>query len=327
MRLRRSEPIAFLILLALGQPLRAQVVANPEEGGATFLLLPVGARASALGQAAIADDGNPEAVFWNPAGLASLRSGDVALHYASTFASDNTALSGNLAIGRLGVIGAAVYVVDFGSQEVVPGPGLPIGRLSVKNLEFLASYATALTNDLAFGVNYKLIQFRQDCSGDCSTARSLVGTTHGIDVGMQYAIGANDDFRIGMAIRHAGFALQLENRDQADPLPTRVQLGVAYRVALSQPPGMDERFDARILVDLQDAWGQYDNPDARIGLEFGYGEIVRLRSGYAILHSETSGPSVGVGLRFGRLQLDFARIFYDSSSFDEPVHISLRASL
>ncbi len=327
MRLRRSEPIAFLILLTLGQPARAQVVADPEEGGATFLLLPVGARASALGQAAIADHGSPEAAFWNPAGLASLGSGDVALHYASTFASDNTALSGNFTIGRLGVIGAAVYLVDFGSQEVVPGPGLPIGRLSIKNLEFLASYATELTSDLAFGVNYKLIQFRQDCSGDCSTARSLVGTTHGVDVGMQYVIGANDDLRLGLAVRHAGFALQLENRDQADPLPTRVQIGVAYRVTLSHPPGLEHGFDARFLVDLQDAWGQYDNPDARIGVEFGYGEIVRLRSGYALLHSETSGPSVGVGLRFGRLQLDFARIFYDSSSFDEPVHISLRASL
>ncbi|MDH3289896.1 MAG: PorV/PorQ family protein [Gemmatimonadota bacterium] len=327
MRLRRSEPIAFLILLALGQPAQGQVVANPEEGGATFLLLPVGARASALGQAAIADEGNPEAIFWNPAGLATLRSSQVALHYASTFASDNTALSGNATIGRLGVVGLAFYLVDFGSQEVVPGPGLPIGRLSVKNLELLASYGTELTDDLAFGVNYKLIQFRQDCSGDCTTARSLVGTTHGIDVGIQYAFGANDELRIGMAIRNAGFALQLENRDQADPLPTRVQVGVAYRVPLSQPRGMEERFDARILVDLQDAWGQYDNPDARIGIEFGYGEIVRLRSGYAILHSETSGPSVGVGLRFGRLELDFARIFYDSSSFDEPVHISLRASL
>lgn len=327
MRLRRSEAIAFLILLALGQPVRGQVVANPEEGGATFLLLPVGARASALGQAAIADDGNPEAIFWNPAGLASLRSNQVALHYASTFASDNTALSGNVAIGRLGVVGAAVYLVDFGSQEVVTGPGLPIGRLAVKNLEFLASYGTELTRDLAFGVNYKLIQFRQDCSGDCTTARSVVGTTHGIDVGMQYALGANDDLRVGLAIRNAGFALQVENRDQADPLPTRVQVGVAYRVRLLQPRGTEEAIDARILVDLQDAWGEYDNPDARIGLEFGYGDIVRLRSGYAILHSETSGPSVGVGLRFGRLELDFARIFYDSSNFDEPVHISLRASL
>lgn len=321
---RRPSSLAGLALLLGAAPLAAQGQADPVQGGATFLLIPVGGRAAALGQAAVADGGSSEAAFWNPAGLALLTRSEFAVHHGITFASNNTAISGFFAAERLGVFGVTGYLVDFGEQEVVTGPGLPVGRIAPKNLEILASYATTITDHLTFGLNYKLIQFRQDCSGDCGPFRDIVGTTHGVDVGIQYVLLANDALRLGLAIRHAGFRLQLENRDQADPLPTRVQIGFSYRVALPRPEGTTEQLDARVLFDLQDDWGQYDNPDARVGLEIGYGDVLRVRTGYAFLHSETSGPSVGLGLQLGRLHVDFARIFFDSSNFDEPVHFSLR---
>jgi len=327
MRLRHSELGALLLLLGAATPLVAQDQSAPEGGGATFLLLPVGARAAALGQAAIADGGSSEAAFWNPAGLALLPASELAVHYSKTFASDNTVLAGYLDAKRLGVVGIAAYLVDFGTQEVQPGPGLPTGRISVKNLEFLASYATQLVSDLTIGVNYKLIQFRQDCSGACGNVRTTVGTTHGVDVGMQYAFGATDAFRVGFAIRHAGFKLQLENKEQADPLPTRVSFGAVYHLVLPRPADGALGLDARFLLDIQDSWGQYNNPEVRAGMELGYGEVVRIRTGYAFLHSESAGPSVGVGFQLGRFAFDFARIFYSSSNFDEPVHISLRAIL
>ncbi len=328
MRRRSFSAAALGLLLAVASPLRGQEVADPEGGGATFLLIPVGGRAAALGQAAVADGGSSEAAFWNPAGLALLPKSELAIHHASAFVSNNTAVAGDVTAHRLGVIGASAYLVDFGDQELVTGPGTVEGRLSLKNIELVASYATELAGALAFGLNYKLIQFRQDCSGNCTGAfRTVVGTTHAVDVGLQYAFGANEDLRVGVAVQHAGFKLQLENRDQADPLPTRVQVGAVYRVELPRPVGVEEGLDARFLLDLQDAWGRFDNPDVRVGLDLGYGDLVRIRTGYAFLHSESRGPSIGVGLRFGRVAMDFARIFFDSSNFDEPVYITLRTSL
>jgi len=276
---RRRFSVGALTLLLAASPLRAQEPDNPESGGATFLLLPVGARAAALGQAAVADAGDTEAAFWNPAGLATIPSTVIAAHYSSTFASNNTALSAYFPANRLGVLGVSAYLVDFGSQEVSVGPG--------------------------------------------GVIRSIVGTTHGVDVGLQFATGADDNLRIGAALRNAGFKLQLENKDQADPLPTRLQFGVAYRVFLPQPEDSPERMDARFLVDLQNALSGPTDPDARVGVELGYGQIVRLRAGYAFLHAESRGPSVGIGLRFGKFAFDFARVFYDSSTFDEPVFLSM----
>jgi hypothetical protein len=301
---------------------------GPETGGAAFLLLPVGARAAALGQAAIADAGTSEAVFWNPAGLASLSHSEFAVHYASTFASNNTALTAHFVDRRLGTLGVTGYLVDYGSQEVVPpSGGLATGRVSPKNIELLASYATDVAGALGVGVSYKLVQFRQDCQGDCGTLRSVSGTTHGLDVGAQLALGAADALRIGVAIRHAGFRLQLENRDQADALPTQLAVGVAYRLPLPARPPSQTPLGARVLLDLQDEWGEYRSPDARLGLELGYGEAVRLRAGYAFLQSESGGPSVGLGVRFERIVVDFARVFYDTGAFDDPVHLSVRILL
>jgi len=308
--------------------LNAQEEKDPEEGfGAPFLLIPVGAQATALGQAAAAAGGTTEAAFWNPAGLAYLERGEVAVHFARTFVSDNTALTAYFAAGKLGVLGAAAYLVDFGSQDVVSGPGVAVGRISPKNIELLASYATSVTRDLSVGLNYKLIQLRQDCSGQCTLFPDISGTTQAVDLGIQYAFGETDALRLGIVIRHAGFPLQLENQEQADPLPTRVQFGVIYRLLLPELRGSDERFDARIYADIDDQWGQYDSPEIRLGLDVGLGELVRFRGGYAFLDSESRGPSVGVGLRVGRLRVDVARVFFVSSSFDEPFHVSVTAGL
>ncbi|UCG87294.1 MAG: PorV/PorQ family protein [Gemmatimonadota bacterium] len=312
--------------LAAVAPLAAQEEGTEQAFGAPFLLFPVGARATALGQAAIADGGTTEAAFWNPAGLATLARTELAVHFASTFVSNNTVLSAYFAVSRLGVFGASAYLVDYGSQPVVGGPGVPVGRISPKNIELIASYATSIISDLTLGFNYKMIQLRQDCTGQCAAFPSISGTTHAIDVGVQYAFGTNDNLKLGFAIRHAGFKLQLKNKEQADPLPTRVQLGVVYRLFLPRLRGSDQRFDARVLFDVDDQWGQYSSPEPRVGLDIGLEEVVRLRAGYAFLDSQSRGPSVGVGLRFGGIAVDVARVFFVSSSFDEPLHISVRVN-
>lgn len=324
---RRASSGARTLLGALALAVIAGTAAAqqaPEQGGAAFLLVPVGARAAALGQAAVADGGSSEAAFWNPAGLAEMTHGEFAVHYAHTFVSDNTVLGGYLVSDRLGTIGVAGYLVDYGTQPVVPrfGDGVPTGQFAPKNLELLASYATDIAGPVQIGVNYKLIQFRQDCQGDCGSVPNIVGTTHGVDLGLQLAPGSGA-FRMGLAVRNVGFKLQLENRDQADPLPTRVQFGASYRVFLPSARGAPP-MDARVLLDLQNAWGTYAHPETRVGVEFGYDDLVRLRAGYAFLQSQNSGPSIGLGLKYDRFSVDFARIFYTSGNFDEPVYLSVR---
>ena len=74
--------------------------------------------------------------------------------------------------------------------------------------------------------------------------------------------------------------------------------------------------DARFLVDVDDEWGGYSDLDLRIGLDVGLRDLIRFRSGYAFLNSQSRGPSVGVGIRVGRIAVNLARVFFVSSNFD-----------
>lgn len=333
MRPSLSEGLAALLaLLGLASPARAQ------DERVAFLLMPVGAQSAALGQATTATGGSSEVAFWNPAGIALMERGEVAVHHAATFISDNTVLSGFFRSPGGGMFGVTAYLVDFGSQDVIPLPGQTTGQLSPKNIELIATYATRVAGPFLLGVNYKLIQFRQDCTGDCGLFPSITGTTHGFDIGMQVEpLGQDGPLRLGAAIRHAGFKLQLENREQADPLPTRFRVGAAYGIQLPPPAADVQPLDARILMDIETPWFDWSDPDLNVGLELGYGGLIRLRTGYASINravtaagepaSTARGPSVGIGLRLGRVAVDFGRVFYDTSNLDEPVYITLRADL
>ena len=327
--MRRSRFRLALVVAGLGLsgPLAGQTPGEVTEGGAAFLLIAVGARTTALGQAGIADARTAEAAFWNPAGLALMPQSQIVIHHATTFASNNTVLSGYLASSLVGVVGFAAYLVDYGSQDIVPGPQQPpTGRITPRNVELVASYATSLSRRLTIGVNYKLIQLRNDCSGDCGAIRPIAGTTHGVDLGVQYGPEAPGGLRLGLALRHAGFDLQLENAGQADALPTRLAAGADYQVELPQAPGAAPAF-ARLLVAVENPCCRSLSPDLRVGAELGYGEMVRLRGGYAFLRSESSGPSLGAGVQFDRLVVDFARVFFTSGNLDEPVYLTLRVLL
>ena len=328
MRRRRSSCLVALACVGVALPLAAQTSGDLTTGGAAFLLVPVGARASAMGQTGVADFGTSEAAFWNPAGLALLPASEIGIHHATTFASDNTVLSGYLTTPALGVVGLAAYLVDYGSQDIIPSPQqqAPVGRITPRNIELMASYAATLAGALSLGVNYKLVQLRVDCSGDCTGFELATGTTQAVDVGVQYGRGTTTGLRVGAAVQHAGFDLQLANASQADPLPTVVAVGAAYGVKLPTPPG-SEPASARILLDSENPCCHQVRPDLRLGGELAYGDAIRLRAGYAFLRGRPSGPSVGAGLRFGRAIIDFARVFFSSGSFDEPVYLSLRVIL
>jgi hypothetical protein len=320
---------AFALALLSAQPaVRLSAQGQPLNAGALFLLFPVGAQSVGMGQTAAAAEGHGEVVFQNPAGLGSLGSSEFALHTAQLAAGATNALTAFFPSHGIGVFGAAIYLVDYGDQDVSDSSGTTIGRIASRNLAFLASYATQLTGNVSLGVTYKLIQFRVDCSGACPPISSGQGVTHALDVGGQFTVGADHALRVGVALRNLGFPLQVNNRDQADPLPTRLTVGAAYRLQLR--PLVDgsiaERFDVRMAADVESPWRQTGNPDLRLGVDVGYHGLVRVRGGYAFVHQGLSGPSVGLGIATGAIGVDLARMFLTGTDLvvPNPTYVSFR---
>jgi hypothetical protein len=324
---RFRATLATAILLAAGraQPLSAQGSSAGVEGGA-FLLLPVGARAVGLGQAATADGGTSEAVFWNPAGLATLAKGEFAIFHYDAFFGSGDAIAIAAPSARLGTFALTAYLVNYGDLAVTRGDlgPEPVGQISPRNLELMASYATDV-GGLAAGITYKLVQFRVDCTGDCSQVPTATGTTHAVDLGVQYTFAGWRPVVVGVSLKNLGFNLQVNNRAQADPLPTRLSAGVSAEVV--RPVEGGQGLDARVLADVQGT--VLEGPLAMValvGIESGVGEALRLRFGYAFLDSNARGPSLGIGVKFGSVAFDLARTFNSAQDVGdtEPVHVTFR---
>jgi hypothetical protein len=306
--------------------LSAQSTAN---AAALFLVFPVGAQSVGMGQAGTAADGRGEAAFWNPAGLATMSESEFALHTASLAAGRTTVASAYFPSTRIGVVGGAVYLVDYGNLESTDSTGNTIARVAPRNIEFLASYATSIAGAMVLGINYKLVEFRVDCSGDCRNFPSGYGVTHGLDVGGQFTVGESRALRIGVAVRNVGFRLQVENEAQADPLPARVVVGALYRLPLrtgtgAVGPGAGEggaagtRLDLQLAADVHSPWDGLGQSEMHVGLDIGYEQLLRLRGGYAFVPDGISGPSVGVGLTSGSIGVDLARMFVTASDLVVP---------
>lgn len=303
---------------------------QPLNAAALFLLFPVGATTVGMGQTAAAADGHGEGVFQNPAAVASLTSNEFALHTAVLTAGPTNGLTAFFPRHGIGVFGATLYLADFGDQELTDSSGTTNGRLASRNFAFLATYATQLTGFVSLGVSYKLVQFSVSCTGPCASIPSGQGVTHALDIGGQFSVGAERALQIGVALRNLGFPLQVNNRDQADPLPTRLTVGAVYHMLL-RPTTDDsaaDRFDLRMAADVESPWRQTGNPDVRLGVDVGYREVVRVRGGYAFSHQGLSGPSIGVGVATGAIGVDLARMFLTGTDLvtPNPTFVSFRVA-
>lgn len=291
--------------------------------GALFLLVPVGARAVGMGQAVSALELGSEAIWWNPAALARLTKSEVAISHSSTIVATGDALVVVVPAGRAGVVAAAAYLFNPGQQDITDPNQATVGTISPRSVVLAASYAATFGPRVSAGVTYKLVQDRLDCTGSCSVP-TFQSTTSAFDVGVQ-AIGDKDRrLTLALAVRNVGFRLQVNDAEQADPLPSRLQAGAQYLV-----PSV-ERLVAngtlRIGVDVVDRLLAIGNPSLRVGGEFAYKQEVFVRAGLLDGSGDGSHTALGLGFQRGGFSLDFARAFGGtlSDAGTSPTYVTLR---
>src|SRR5258706_13277353 len=103
---RRHALSAGLLATALfAAPAEAQREVGKE--GAIFLLLPVGARAAAMGQATVAQRGSSEGVWWNPSALATSEKSEAAIHHSQSIVGTGDAVTIVVPSSLLGVLAAS----------------------------------------------------------------------------------------------------------------------------------------------------------------------------------------------------------------------------
>ncbi len=288
-------------------PALGGAVSSGTQAGA-FLLIPHGARATAMGEAftGLADD--ITAVSWNPAGLAQISSFQSELSYAAWFAETAygvVSVGGPIAPGHF--LAGSIYY--FHVPRIANVPEDVEAPVDLSNYAGGLSYAFQLTRRWSLGAGLKLMS--QDLNQIGTPKTAAAGAM--IDLGVMYR---REDPPVT-----GGFVLQnmgpnLEFRDSDSPGPFWARLGGAWRayedewlrvigtMDISQPidtgykiiwpeGGIADIFNTKIVTP------SYDRYNLGFGTEWWIAEILALRAGYTVrFGSDINSLSAGAGLRF-----------------------------
>jgi hypothetical protein len=319
MRRLRSSTLALAASFLCAAQLASQ--ATGDATGTAFLLLPIGARAVGLGQAVVADYAGSESVWWNPAAIAQTEKREAAIHHSQTVVATGDALT-YMAPSRVGVLALSLDVLNFGDQQVTDEQG-PVGVILPRNLVVAGTLAHSVGQRFNGGISYKIIQFRVDCSGQCANVATFAAKSNAVDAGFQYKLLGPAPMMLGIAVRNVGARLKVDQRSRPDPLPTRVELGIAYPITIiaRYVSDIDVKLDAAVTAD-----NKFDAAAARFGADFVWQHQVYLRAGYAANETNGAGAALGFGLVAGKLEFDIARSFggLSSDAGQPPTYFSLR---
>lgn len=292
--------------------------------GSLFLLLPTGAQAVGMGEAMVAAKPGSEGIWWNPASIADQDKRELAIHHSKTVAGVGDALTFVLPTRSYGTAALSLNILNLGDQQVTDGLGDVVGVIFPRDVVLAGTYAASVTKRLKAGLNYKVVQLRVDCSGQCSSVGPGVVSSRAVDLGAQYEVEAGAPLTFGAAIRNLGGRLNSRETNQRDPLPTQVELGAMYRLKFLDHYLKDTELRAAgSFINSREFGGK----SVRVGTDVMYQGKVHLRAGF-VGHDRRGDASaaLGLGLQSGGFVFDIARTFggLPADNGQSPVYVSLR---
>lgn len=262
--------------------------------GASELLINPWTRSTGWGGVNIANVRGLEAMFNNVAGLAFV--GNVEVAYANTMLyGGRSGLSSGASINTFGigvrvfdagVLGAYVMAMGFGdiavTKELSPEIGTN-GTYSPSYMNINLAYAHSFTNSIHGGAVIKIVTESTD---------NVSASGFGIDAGIQYVTGQNDQLKFGISLKNwgpsmkfdgTGLSLQMVNtagnnftvqtRSAEMELPTCLNIGLSYDFFFT-------KWDQRLTVAAAFTSNAFLRDNYTLGLEYSLLNILQLRAGY-----------------------------------------------
>lgn len=255
---KKRAATAFVALVAAAPPLSAQQRSVGEQennirygtAAAEWLLLPVDARATALGSAFSALASGISSMYWNPAGLSLMPSAGAMLSHLDYVADTRQIWFGvatplgsgeraiGLSIGTFGFDDQPVYTVD--------DPDGTGQTYSVSNAVVGLTYSQRFNDRFSFGLTGKLVS-ENLAEATATTLAADIGTTYVTEVAGRTIRGSFVILNLGGELEHRGSRLQLdlpvddptlpggttrnaELLSKGWDLPVSFKVGVAYDV-------------------------------------------------------------------------------------------------
>ena len=262
--------------------------------GASELLINPWARNTGWGGVNVANVRGLDAMFSNVAGLAFVE--NIEVGYTSTMlyggksglnsgASINTFGLGVRVFER-GVAGVYVMAMGFGDIDVTtylsPEAGTN-GTYTPSYMNINVAYAHSFTNTIHGAVNFKVVTESTD---------NVSGSGFGIDAGIQYVTGEDDELKFGISLKNwgpsmkfngTGLSLQMvntagnnftvETRQAEMELPTCLNIGISYDFLF-------DKWDQRLTVAGAFTSNAFLRDNYTLGLEYSLLNMFQVRCGY-----------------------------------------------
>lgn len=282
--------------------------------GASFLKIPVGARAAGMGNAYTALANDVSAMHWNPAGLSLLTRKEISAMHTELFADTRYDFVGYAHPGEKGSFGVgAVYLTqgslegrgedrsrtsDFTASDLAFTLGLARSNLTVPFFDYHLPFSV--------GANVKFLQSRIEGLSSSGFAFDL-GVIHASPVKV-YTL----PLKLGFSIQNIGPKMSFI--DEGYNLPMTLAGGAAIELPVTRLP-------LTISADIKHE--PYDSRTTfSVGGEFSPVSLLSLRAGYLINAvkaaqsgagksftdklSDLSGLGMGLGFRMGPGTLDYS---------------------
>ncbi len=275
---------------------------NPDragQGGASELLINPWARSSGWAAANVAGTRGLESMFINVAGTAFTRKTEIIL--ARSQYLKGTGININAAgitqhIGETGALSAGLMAMDFGDIPIttVESPEGNMGTYAPQFLNLGIAYAKGFSDDIYAGAMIKII-----------TEKTANISARGIalDAGIQYVTGKYDQIKFGIAFKNWGprmkfsgnglsfktpipaatngsSTMTVEQRAAQYELPTLLNMGMGYDFYLSRDSIKMKQ--NRITVMAAFTSHSFQKDQFKLGLEYGWKNILMIRAGYAL---------------------------------------------
>ncbi len=247
-----------------------------------FLRLDVGARASALSGSFTAMENDVNVIFYNPAGIATLKDKQASVGFYKYLLDIN---SGNAAYVQkykdIGYIGAGIQYINYGSFDKYDVNSNNLGTFGASDIALSLGYGNVYDN-LFYGGNLKIIYSSYDSYKSSAVA---------VDLGAMYKI-QKANMTLGLSLLNVGTQIT-SYQDYKENLPMDLRFGLTKKLENS-PLTLSVGFYA-----LSDSYDKFFNrfKNVTAGAEFEISDNINFRVGYdnQLRQELKTGSAIGIG--------------------------------
>jgi hypothetical protein len=272
-----------------------------------FLRLDTSPRAAAMAGSFVANYDDPNVIFYNPAGIATLSDNPVSFSFLKHVLDINSAsISGSTLIEGYGRFSAGITYINYGTFDKANRYGDRTGEFGASDIAFLLGYAGNLDDNFYYGANIKFIYSGIDDKSSTGLA---------FDLGLQYLI-PDKKWSFGFSILNMGKQLS-SYVDTKEDLPLDVRFGIMKEL---------EKTPFTFALTFNRLADKYDSFSERFqqfvfGAEIKISKPLKLRIGYDSerrkdLKIGSSTGLAGISLGFGVMISDY-KFDYSFSSYGE----------